>query len=401
MTAAKPKVVIVGAGIGGLTAALSLLQRGFDVAVYEQAPQLGEIGAGFQVSANGARVLFELGLEAEIRAVCTEMDGKEIRLWSTGQTWKLFDLGATSVAKYGFPYFMIHRADLHGLLVEAVRKRAPDAIRLNARCTGVEQTCDGARVHFAGHDPVTADVVVGADGVHSVIRQNLFGQDKPSFTGYIAWRGLVPADELPEHLRRPVGTNWVGPGGHIVHYLLRSGQLFNFVGAAERDDWQVESWTERGSQEECAADFKGWHQDIQTVIRKLHQPFKWALLSREPMARWTEGRVTLLGDACHAALPFLAQGAVMAIEDGFILARCLEHFTGSVEAALAAYERLRMDRTAKVVLGSAANGKRFHNRAMSSAADAQHYVDTEWQEEKIAERYEWLFRYDAVNLPLE
>ena len=397
----KTKVVIAGAGIGGLTAGLSLLQRGFAVEIHEQSPVLAEIGAGLQVSANGARVLFALGLGPALRDVYAETAGKEIRLWSSGETWKLFDLGQTSVATWGFPYFMIHRADLLGILADAVERLAPGTVRLNSRCTGVDRTPTGAVVHFEGRDPVAADAVIGADGVHSVIRQALFGKDQPQFTGYIAWRGLVPAAELPAHMLRPVGTNWVGPGGHVVHYLLRRGELFNFVGVAERDDWQVESWTERGAQEHCAADFAGWHQDIQTVIGRLHAPFKWALLAREPMPRWSQDCITLLGDACHATLPFLAQGAVMAIEDGFILARCLAHFTGSVETALAAYERLRRDRTAKVVLGSTANGKRFHNRAMSSAADAQHYVDTEWQEDKIAERYDWLFRYDAVGLALE
>jgi salicylate hydroxylase len=296
---------------------------------------------------------------------------------------------------------MIHRADLLGILADAVERLAPGTVRLNSRCTGVDRTPGGAVVHIEGHDKVTADAVIGADGVHSVIRQTLFGKDQPQFTGYIAWRGLVPAAQLPAHMLRPVGTNWVGPGGHVVHYLLRRGEIFNFVGVAERNDWQVESWTERGAQEDCAADFEGWHQDIQTVIGRLHAPFKWALLAREPMKRWSQGAITLLGDACHATLPFLAQGAVMAIEDGFILARCLDHFTASVEVALAAYERLRLERTAKVVSGSAANGRRFHSRAMSSTADAQHFVDTEWQEAKIAERYDWLFRYDAVGVPLE
>lgn len=397
----KPKVVIVGAGIGGLTAGLALLQRGFRVEIHEQAAVLTEIGAGLQVSANGARVLFELGLGPALRAVYAETAGKEIRLWSTGETWKLFDLGQRSVATWGFPYFMIHRADLLGILADAVERLAPGTVRVNSRCTGVDRAPAGAVVHFAGRDAVTADAVIGADGVHSRVRQTLWGQDRPQFTGYIAWRGLVPAAALPKHLLRPVGTNWVGPGGHVVHYLLRRGEIFNFVGHAERDGWEVESWTERGSQEECAADFEGWHHDIGTIVGRLHAPFKWALLGREPMKRWSQGPVTLLGDACHATLPFLAQGAVMAIEDGFILARCLAHFAGSVEAAFAAYERLRLERTTRVVLGSADNGRRFHNRAMSSAADAQRYVDTEWQEARITERYDWLFRYDAVGVPLQ
>ena len=190
------RILIVGAGIGGLTAALALLRDGHDVEVYEQAPQLAELGAGVQISANGARVLFALGLEDAIRTVWCEPAGKEIRLWNSGETWKLFDLGAESVARYGAPYFMIHRADLHGVLIDAVRALKPDAIRLDARATGFEDDGRAVTLHLANGERVTGDALIGADGVHSRIRNILVGDDKPEFTGCMAWRGLVPVEKL-------------------------------------------------------------------------------------------------------------------------------------------------------------------------------------------------------------
>jgi salicylate hydroxylase len=391
------KVLVAGAGIGGLTAALALLKRGIDVEVYEQAGELKEVGAGVQLSANGTRVLHLLGVGEALRALSCEAVGKEVRLWSTGETWKLFDLGAESIARYGFPYYTVYRPDLLTVLADAVRAEKRDAIRLGMKVIGFTQ---GSRVklQFESHE-AEGDALIGADGVHSRLRQALFGPDKPAFTGNIAWRGIAPMEKLPAHMARLVGTNWIGPGGHIVHYPLRGGTLMNFVGIRERADWQVESWSARGTSEEVLADFRGWNEDIQTLIRNLATPYKWALMVREPMPKWSVGRVTLLGDACHSMLPMLAQGAVMAIEDGYILARCLADTKG-VPEALSRYEAARRERTRKVVEGSAANAKRFHNPQLADPAEAKKYVDREWDQSRVAERYEWLFRYDVTQVPV-
>jgi salicylate hydroxylase len=365
--------------------------------VYEQARQLKELGAGLQLSANGTRVFYALGVGEELKALSCEAVGKEIRLWNTGETWKLFDLGKVSVERYGFPYFTVYRPDLLEVLAAAVRREKPDAIHLDAKCTGFEQDSNQVQLRFEDGKTALGDALIGADGVHSRIRQGLFGADAPQFTGIVAWRGIVPMERLPGHMARMVGVNWVGPGGHVVHYPLRAGRMMNFVGALERSDWQVESWSARGSIEELAADFEGWHDDIHALIRNIPTPYKWALMVRPPMERWTVGRVTLLGDACHSMVPFLAQGAVMAIEDGYILARALTEAGGDLASRLMKYESARRERTRRAVEGSAANISRFHNRALGDPAKARNYVDREWAGGNVAERYEWLFRYDATT----
>lgn len=329
----RPHVLIAGGGIGGLTAALALLRRGFDVDVFEQAAELREVGAGVQVSANGSRALYALGVGDTLAASSCEASGKEIRLWSTGQAWKLFDLGAESVALYGYPYFTVYRPDLLAALIEGVRREKPDAIHLGTKVAGFRR--EGERVHLRLEDGSvrSGDALVGADGIHSRIRHGLFGEETAKFTGMIAWRGVIPMERLPAHLSRPVATNWVGPGRHVISYPLRRGELMNFVGIVERSDWLVESWTARGTTEDLAADFNGWHEDVQTLIQAIDTPYKWALMLRGPLPQWTRGRITLLGDACHPTLPMLAQGAVQAIEDGYVLGRALAESNGVKEGS--------------------------------------------------------------------
>lgn len=394
-------IVIIGAGLGGLTAANALLDRGFHVTVLEQAAQLKEIGAGVQLSANATGVLYRLGLGPALERIASEPAGKRVRLWNTGQAWPLFDLGAVSRERYGYPYFTLHRADLHAVLADGVRRRSPDAIRLGVKVDGHRQRDDGrVTVHAADGTTLVADLVIGADGVHSRTREALFGPDAPRFSGIMAWRGVIRAADLPAHMREPYGSNWVGPGAHVIQYPLRSGELVNFVGAVEGGGWEVESWSERGTHEECLRDFAGWHEDVQAMIRAIDVPYKWALMVRDPMPQWSQGSVTLLGDACHPTLPFLAQGAGMALEDGYILARALDQYRGDVPQALRSYEAARHERTARIVRGSAANAARFHNPALGHAEGAAAYVGTEWSEDRVKERYEWLFQYDVDAVPL-
>lgn len=396
MARGQRHILIAGGGIAGLTAALALLQRGFDVDIYEQASELREIGAGVQIAPNGSRVLVDLGLADRLSGVVCEAAAKEVRLWNTGQTWKLFDLGRDCIERFGAPYWTVHRGDFHKVLLDAVLAAKPDSVHLDCPASGFAQDGGGTTLRFANGKPeAKGDAIIGADGVHSKLRSEAGIADRPHFTGIMAWRGIAPAGRLPDDVRRPVGTNWIGPGGHVITYPLRGGEIYNFVGIVEGRDWPVESWTERGTTEECLADFANWHPSVHRIIRALDVPFKWALLGREPLATWAFGRVCLIGDACHPTLPFLAQGANMAIEDGLVLARCIAAGGDDIPAALRRFERLRAERTAAIVRGSSETAKRFHNPILADPARAADYVTREWDPERIRTRYDWLFEYDA------
>lgn len=394
-------LAIAGAGIAGLTTALALAVRGIDVEVFEQAGQLGELGAGLQLSPNGTRVLQQLGLADALRPLVCEASLKEIRLYSSGQRWKLFDLGEDCRTRFGAPYWMVHRGDLHRVLLDAVRASGRVRVHLQARVT--QARTRGAAVALTLADGTTreADALIAADGVHSVLRNQLLGEDKARFTGLLAWRGLVPMRALPAHLRasaaEPVGTNWVGPGGHVITYPVRGATLMNVVGIVERESWTTESWTQPGSQAELQADFGHWHADVRALMGAIDQPFQWALLGRPPRAGWAQGRVCLLGDAAHPTLPFLAQGANMAIEDAAVMARCLATHADT-EKAFVRFEALRFDRTAQIVNRSADNALRFHNPRLAEPDQAVQYIDTEWEPEKVRRRYDWLFEYNALEV---
>ena len=393
------RIAIAGAGIAGLTTALALLQQGFKVDVFEQAPQLGELGAGLQISPNGSRVLLALGLGDALQRCVSQARGKEIRMWNTGQRWKLFDLGDDCLARFGAPYWMVHRGDLHRVLLDAFEARSDRPVRLNARVVKARSTAAGVTFELNDGSEHSARALLAADGVHSVLREQLLGEDKAQFTGLLAWRGLVPVDRVSEHLRAQVGTNWVGPGAHVITYPVRAGELMNVVGIIEREGWRSESWNERGTHAELLQDFGHWHADVCELMSAIEQPFKWALLGRAPQTGWAQGNICLLGDAAHPTLPFLAQGANMAIEDAAVMARCLA-LDEPTEQALARFEKLRWQRTADIVNRSRDNALRFHNPQLSDPAKAVDYVSSEWEPEKVRRRYDWMFEYDPLRVPL-
>lgn len=384
-------VLVAGGGIGGLATALAFGQRGCDVHLFEQAGHFGEIGAGIQLSPNCLRVLFALGLEARLRSVAFVPLGTEMRDWKNGNVISANALGAAAVERYGYPYFHVHRADLMEVLVGRARELPNVHLHPNARCESFQQTRDGVEVKI-GREWIAGALLIGADGIHSSIRSQLFGAESPRFTGNVAWRGMVPVERLPKDLVRPVATVWMGPGKHFVHYYVRSGRLVNCVCVVERRGWEVESWTERGELSELKRDFLGWHETVQELIANMDDEacYRWALFDRNPMRSWGEGRVTLLGDACHPTLPFMAQGAAMAIEDAAVLVECVFDSDDTAEA-LMRYASLRRSRTSRIQLGSRSNAKLFHLRPPYA-----------WVRNRALGRaqgnpMDWVFRYDALG----
>ena len=392
------RIAIAGAGIAGLATALALLQQGFKVDVYEQASHLAEVGAGLQISPNGSRILIDLGLREALQGLDCEASGKEIRMWNTGQRWKLFDLGNDCMVRFGAPYWLVHRGDLHKVLLDVYAARSDRPVQLNARVVSAQSTSVGVTFDLQDGTSHVAEGLIAADGVHSVLREQLLGEDKAHFTGLLAWRGLVPVQHISAHLQAQVGTNWVGPGAHVITYPVRGGQLMNVVGIVEKDGWRSDSWNERGSHEELLKDFGHWHPDVLELMQKIEQPFKWALLGRTPQKGWAQGAVCLIGDAAHPTLPFLAQGANMALEDAAVMARCLAAHS-QVSEAFVQFESLRWQRTADIVNRSSDNALRFHNPQLSDDAKAVSYVSSEWAPEKVRTRYDWLFEYDALQIP--
>lgn len=386
------KIMIAGGGIGGITAALCLAKYGNKVDVFEQAPEFGEVGAGIQLSPNCSRVLHYLGLEEALRAKAFLPEGGQFRSWRTGEVISESKHGATAVEKYGAPYYHIHRGDLLTILVEAATKNQNIELHLNAGVEGfIDHGNDGVEVKV-GDVAHICDLLIGADGIRSVVRSGLWGEQNPQYTGNVAWRAMVPVDRLPKGLIRPMSTAWWGPGKHFVHYYVRRGEFVNCVCVVEKAGWDVESWTERGDFAELKSDFAGWHSDVQQLIDHADKDslFKWALYDRPPMPNWGKGHVTLLGDACHPTLPFMAQGAAMAIEDAAVIAGCLDA-DDDIAASLQRYEALRKDRTAGVQNGSRRNATVFHlsgvqawfrNRAARAAGN--HTMDK-------------LYRYNALS----
>lgn len=384
-------VGVVGGGIGGLAAALSLRHAGFDVRVFEQATTLAEVGAGIQISPNASRLLHRLGLAVALDRTSVRPVAVHQRRWDDGRTLQRAPLGGAVEAVFGAPYYHVHRADLLGVLAGALPL---DRIHLGHRLTGFTEHDDGVEVRFANGARVTVGVLVGADGIHSTMRGALFGPERPRFTGCVAYRGLVPAERLAHLGLEALSNNWMGPGGHFVHYFVAGGRFVNFVAVKEQETWTRESWTDRGEVADALAAFEGWHPQVREIIGAVEETFVWALFDRVPLARWSVGRVTLLGDACHAMLPFMAQGAAQSIEDGATLAACLLRYgVADISAALRRYEALRLPRATRLQELSRANKTRFHlpDGPEQQARDAQMATSGDRSIAAIG----WLYSHDA------
>ncbi|TMQ20403.1 MAG: salicylate 1-monooxygenase [Deltaproteobacteria bacterium] len=349
------RIAIVGGGIGGVAAALFLRQAGLDATVYEQAAEPVELGAGIVVAPNMVRLLRRLGLAGELAACAVRLEAAwEFRRWRDGRVLFVQPMGETCERLYGAHCYVAHRADLLALLQRAL---PPQLVRFDQRCVGAVQDEHEVQLTFvdrAGRTTaVTADAVVGADGIHSAVRQAIAADVVARFSGLCAFRCLVPADQAPGMALRPVQTLWLGPGHHFVHYPISRGRLVNIVAFAPAGDWRTESWTADGEIADLLAEFDGWDARLAQLIASATTTKRWAVYDRDPLAQWTRGRVTLLGDAAHPMLPFFAQGAAQAVEDAAVLAGCLRTAgPDSVRDALQRYERLRRPRATQVQLMS-------------------------------------------------
>jgi salicylate hydroxylase len=359
---AATKIAIVGAGLGGLAAALFLRRAGLNVVVYEQSTALHEIGAGIVVPPNMVRLLRRLDLANKLHEFAVRLEfAWEYRRWQDGRVLSATPMGERCELMYGTPCYVAHRADLR----EFFRRALPDeAVRFDHRCIGVKQDKKGVGLEFVSASgrmlQAEADAAIGADGIHSVIRDFVTAQKEPRFSGLCAFRCLVPAERAPEMALRPVHTLWLGPGRHFVHYPISAGRLVNIVAMAPAGDWRSESWTADGEISDLTREFERWDERVHQLIVSATQTKRWTLFDRAPLEQWTAGRVALLGDAAHAMLPFLAQGAAQGVEDAVTLADCLKSAeSDTVERALKRYEELRRPRANHVLLMS--RGREIQN----------------------------------------
>lgn len=347
------KIAIVGAGMGGLAAAAAMRKSGIEVTVYEQARQFTRLGAGIQIGCNAMHVLRGLGLEKRLRDETFYPRSWNNRDWRTGEV--LFDIpfGREAEEKYGAPYLLAHRGDLHEALASAV----PDElVRLDHRLTGIEPTANGVRLTFANGHVAEADAAIGADGVNSIVRAALFGDDDPDFLDRIAYRTVFPARLLDGF---DIGdcTKWWGEDRHIVMYPVKADRSeVYFVTSQPEPGFRLESWSAEGDVKVVRQAFEDFHPTVRRVLDACPTVHRRPLVDRQPLDRWVEGSVALLGDACHPMTPYMAQGAAMAIEDAAILSRCLDGIErDGVSAALKRYETTRLERTARMQLTSRQN----------------------------------------------
>jgi salicylate hydroxylase len=387
------KIAIIGGGIGGLSAALHLLRAGFDVQVYEQGPRITEIGAGIQISPNASRLLIRLGLKPALDAAGVFPQAVHQRRWDDGSTLQRAPLGKLVEETFGAPYYHFHRADLANLLAAAL---PAERVHVGHKLIDLEQKGERVIARFENGVTVDADMLVGADGIHSKVRHIVFGPEKARFTGCVAWRGLVPAEKVAHLGIEVASNNWMGPDGHVVHYWVGAGRFMNVVCVTEHGGWESESWTEKGNVADAAARYADWHPLVRGLIASFPETYIWALHDRLPLPHWSEGRITLLGDACHPMLPFMAQGAAQSIEDGAALASLLKATPDDTPGALQRYEAIRKPRATRLQQASANNRTRFH---------LQDGPDQQARDEAMATSGDrsianigWLYLHDAAEV---
>ncbi len=383
------RVTIVGAGLGGLTAAIALRQQGFEVDIFEQAPALGEIGAGINISPNAVRVFDALGLLERLHGASFRPTGIAWRDWKEGRLQKVRPLNTEPDA----PYYVIHRVDLHRILAEAC---GASDLHLNKRCARVELRGRSVGLSFADGTSHEAELVIGCDGIRSSVRKSVFGGEGPRYAGTMCWRSLVPAEALPPGHQDGHVTQWGGAGGFVISYYVRQGQFVNIVAVRRHADWAEESWSVPSTNQELVDAFPDVGPHVGELLRQAKHCTKWGQFTGEHADRWTKGRVTLLGDAAHAMLATYGQGASMAFEDSYVLAKWLGANRDDPERALAGYESIRKPRASRVQALSRTEV------AFKDASSLVHHLKREWtyltrHGTTQAAAYKWIFGYDPVT----
>ena len=378
MTKNKGSIAIVGAGIGGLCSGVFLARLGFDVTIYDQASRFGRVGAGIQQTPNAMKVHRKLGTEARLRQTAFNSPAGYSREWDTGKITNELTLGDEVERKYGAPYLLMHRADLHAA-IESVLPAG--MVQFNRKLVGIDQNAQGVTLAFADGSRVTADGVIGADGVHSVVREWMLGPEKPRFSGRVAYRTTYPARLLGANQITPMRTKWWGPDRHMVVYYVTANrdELYFVTSQPEDASWMTrESWSQKGDLNVLREAYAGFHPEVHAIVEACPEVHKWALMERDPLPRWCEARVTLLGDACHPMTPYMAQGAASALEDAAMLSRCMENVdVDGVVQAFRRYEANRLPRTSEIQQTSS------KNTWMRSATDPS-----------------WVYGYDVWTAPL-
>ncbi len=390
------KIAIVGGGIGGLTAALALSQNAHDITVFERSAGIREIGAGVQISPNASRLLHSLGLGAAYSEISVNPQRVVLRRWEDDSIIRATDLDESFLSQHQVPLANVARNELVEILGSAVAARANVTLKFSTHVVKVEPGDASSEVIFADDSSRSFDIVIGADGIHSVVRPCVGGIDKPRFSGSAAYRALVPrsaVEDLPIDV-----TNRMGPDRHVVSYFIgRNRSHLNLVCISPEDSWETESWTEQGTMEDLYSRFEGWSPEFLSLLGRVEEPiFRWALYDREPLEQWGIGTTTLLGDACHPMLPFMAQGSCQAIEDAIVLARCLSDVnTSDTARALRRYEDARQGRTAQVQTSSLMNRDLFHMVDGQEQKDRDLIFSISPPGMSILD---WVYEYDALTV---
>jgi salicylate hydroxylase len=392
------KIAIIGGGIGGLTAALALSQNPHDVTVFERSAGIREIGAGVQISPNAGRLLHSIGLGAAYSEISVNPHRVVLRRWEDDSIIRATELDESFLSQHQVPLANVARNELVEILGDAVAARTNVTMKFSTHVVAVEPGDSSSVVLFSDGSSQSFDIVIGADGIHSVVRPCVGGIDKPRFSGSAAYRALVPrsaVEDLPIDV-----TNRMGPDRHVVSYFIgRNRSHLNLVCISPEDSWESESWTEHGTMEDLYSRFEGWSPDFLALLERVEEPiFRWALYDREPLEQWGIGTTTLLGDACHPMLPFMAQGSCQAIEDAVVLARCLSDVSASdASSALRRYEDVRQGRTAQVQTSAVMNKDLFHMVDGQEQRDRDMIFSISPPGMSILD---WVYEYDALTVPI-